>query len=257
MCRDRLPAVFAGHHTDAVHSVFSSDEVGRVLHRLFIARDGTSLRKEDLQKARELSAMIGELSRLKRDAHLIDAAAGKASVGLIAAELLPIGALTVIERDPKRIAACRDAVTRMTRSLPISIVEADVQSEWPRADAVVALHACGRASDSVIDQTIASEPTFLFLVPCCYGADVPFMERAHAMADRMGAMQQNIRRRIAISIVDLERTLRLEAAGYEVEAHDFVGATVTPHNLLIRARRTRSEKRMREAAERLGHLMAT
>ena len=33
--------------------------------------------------------------------------------------------------------------------------------------------------------------------------------------------------------VDLERTLRLEAAGYEVEAYDFVGATITPHNLLL------------------------
>ena len=77
------------------------------------------------------------------------------------------------------------------------------------------------------------------------------MARALAMADRLGgADHQNIRRRVAMSLIDLERTLRLEAAGYEVEAHEFVGATVTPHNLLLRARRTRADKRMGSAAAR-------
>lgn len=240
-------------NTDAVHS---PAEVGSVLHRLFIAREGTALRREDLQKAHELSAMMRELSRVRRGAHLIDAAAGKSSVGLVAAELLPIGSLTVIERDPRRVAACRDAITRMTRAIPVEVRESDVDSEWPRgADAVVALHACGRASDVVIDRTIESAPRHLFLVPCCYGADVPFLARALELADRLGgADHQNVRRRIATSIVDLQRTLRLEAAGYEVEAHELVGATITPHNLLLRARRTRAERRMREAAARLSAL---
>lgn len=234
----------------------SSDEVGAVLHRLFIARAGTTLRREDLQKAHELAAMLRELSRIRRGAHLIDAAAGKASVGLVAAELLPIGALTVIERDPKRIAACRDAIGRMSRALPVDLRESDVSGAWPReADAVVALHACGRASDTVIDRAIESDARFLFLVPCCYGADVPFLARALAIADGLGAGDhQNVRRRVATSLVDLERTLRLEAAGYEVEAYDFVGATITPHNLLLRARRTRAEKRMVSAMERLAEL---
>lgn len=243
--------------TDAVHS---ADQVGAVVHRLFIARAGTSLRREDVQKAHELAAMIRELSRVRRGAHLVDAAAGKASAGLVASELLPIGSLTVIERDPRRVAACRDAVTRMTRALPIEVREADVSDEaaWPRgADAVVALHACGRASDTVIDRAIGSEARFLFAVPCCYGADVPFLARALAMADRLGgANHQNVRRRIATSIVDLERTLRLEAAGYEVEAHEFVGATVTPHNLLLRARRTRASVRMASAAARHAALLS-
>ena len=228
-----------------------------MLHRLFIAREGTSLRREDVQKSHELTAMLGELSRLRRDAHLIDAAAGKASVGLVAAELLSIGSLTVIEHDARRVEACREATTRMTRLIPVEIRHGDVADPgvWPRAaDAVVALHACGRASDSVIDRAIESDVRFAFVVPCCYGKDVPFLARALQMADAMGATQRNIRRRIAVSIVDLERTLRFEAAGYEVEAHDFVGATITPHNLLLRARRTRSENRMADAASRLASL---
>ncbi len=234
------------------------DEVSAVLHRLFIGREGTALRKEDVQKAHELTAMLRELGRLRRGAALVDAAAGKSSVGLIAAELLPIGSLVVLERDPRRVEACRAAIGRLSRALAVEVRESDVDddSAWPDApDAVVALHACGRASDRVLDQSIRVAARFLFLVPCCYGKDVPFIAHALAMADRMGvAKHPAVRRRIANGIVDAERTLRLEAAGYETETFDFVGATITPHNLLLRARRTRSIPRMQAAAERLAAL---
>ena len=38
------------------------------------------------------------------------------------------------------------------------------------------------------------------------------------------------------SLIDAERTWLLEAAGYETEVDEFVGSTVTPHNLLWRSR---------------------
>lgn len=235
---------------------FTAEEVGPILHRLFIANDGAGLRREDVQKTHEIAALLGELSRLRRGAHLVDAAAGKSSVGLIAAEVLPIDRLTVIERDPRRVRACNDAATRLSRAIPVDVREADVSdaSAWPRgADAVVALHACGKASDLVIDRAIESDAKFVFVVPCCYGADVPFLARALELAEPLAA-QRTVRRRIAASIVDSERVLRLEAAGYETDAFEVVGATVTPHNLLLRGRRTRAAKRMAEAAQRLGAL---
>ncbi|AKU94552.1 hypothetical protein AKJ09_01216 [Labilithrix luteola] len=238
----------------------SFDEVRSVLHRLFIASAGTALRKEDEQKSRELGALLARLARIRKGAHLVDAAAGKASVGLVAAELLPIGALTVLERDPKRVEACRDAVTRLGRSLPVDVRHADVgdAEAWPaRPDAVVALHACGGASDAVIDAAIRSEARFLFLVPCCYGSSVPFLEQAAANVRAMGVVTDDLlRRRMAVSLVDAERKLRLEAAGYETELDEFTGATVTPHNLLFTARRTCSDKRMATARERLAAMHA-
>ncbi len=239
--------------------VFGAGEIGPILHRLFIANEGTGLRREDVQKTHEIAALLGELSRLRRGAHLVDAAAGKAGVGLIAAEVLPIERLTVIERDPRRVRACADAATRLARSIPVDVREADVgdASAWPRgADAVVALHACGEASDLVIDRAIDSEARFVFVVPCCYGAGVPFLARALELAEPL-AMERTVRRRIATSIVDSERVLRLEAAGYETDAFELVGATITPHNLLLRGRRTRAAKRMASAADRLRALHAS
>jgi hypothetical protein len=233
----------------------SDDEIGAILHRLFIGREGTSLRREDLQKVHEVRALVAALGKVRRGAHLVDAAAGKSAVGLIAAELLPIGRLTIIERDPRRVAAARAAVTRLGRPIPVEIREADVDDEgaWPEApDAVVALHACGAASDRILAQAARVRARFVFVVPCCYGGDVPGIERALDRADRIGAADHvGIRRRLATALVDLERTLRLEAAGYEVETTDFVGATVTPHNLLLRGRRTMNEARIARARARL------
>jgi len=51
-----------------------------------------------------------------------------------------------------------------------------------------------------------------------------------------------------------ERTLRLEAAGFETRVEEFVAPTVTPHNLLLCGRRTGSDVRMARASQRLATL---
>ena len=135
------------------------DEVRAVVHRLFIACADAALRKEDEKKCQELAALLSRVARIRKGAHLVDAAAGKASVGLVAAELLPIGRLTILERDARRVEACYAAQRQLTRAIPIDVRHADVAdgAAWPEApDAVVALHACGPAADLVIDQAIRS-----------------------------------------------------------------------------------------------------
>jgi hypothetical protein len=240
---------------------FSVDDVRAIVHRLFIACPDTSLRKEDEQKCRELAALVHRLARIRKGAHLVDAAAGKAGVGFVAAELLPIGRLTVLERDPRRIDACRSAQARLSRAVPVDVREADVADAtvWPEEpDAVVALHACGAASDAVIDGAIRSRARFVFLVPCCYGEGIAFRSRAMSVVAEMGFVADDLlRRRMSASLIDMERKLRLEAAGYETELDELVGATVTPHNVIFCARRTRTEVRMRRAETRLAALRGT
>ena len=236
----------------------SVDDVRAVVHRLFIACDQASLRKEDEKKSLELAALLSRLMRIKKGAHLVDAAAGKSSVGLVAAELLPIGRLTVLERDARRVEACRAAQRRMTRQIPVDVRHADVADAgvWPEApDAVVALHACGPAADLVIDQAIRSRARHVFVVPCCYGAAIPFAARAASVVAELGYVADDLlRRRIGASLVDMERKLRLEAAGYETELDELVGATVTPHNLFFAARYSGTAVRVRRAEARLAAL---
>ena len=249
---------------------FPRVQLDELLHRLFIDVPATSLRDEDRRKSDEMAGLLTEVAGAvarrapKGEFMLVDAAAGKAYVGLLAAELIlaPRGRparVRVIEREPARVAACRDAIARLQApSVVLEVVEADVgdPTAWPsEPDLVVGLHACGLASDVIIDQSLAVRARALLLVPCCTSKDVAAAALAQRRADQLGMPRHaEVRRRFIQSIVDAERTLRLEAAGWQTTVVSFVAPTVTPHNLLWRAERVGEPCRMAEAAERLARL---
>ena len=239
--------------------MISAADVEAKLESMFIDAPGTSLRKEDLKKAVEVAALLNELDRLGREGVLVDVAAGKSYLGLLAVELLGFKKLVVIEREEKRLADVRHAVTKLSVSAQVELKHGAVadRSLWPSQPSIVtALHACGPASDDTIDAAIASEAKWLLLVPCCYGANVLSWNVAGARADEWGLPRHSeVLKRFQHSFVDAHRTLRLEAAGWETTVVPFVAPTVTPHNLLFRARRLREPRRMAEAQSRLTRLI--
>lgn len=233
-------------------------DVESKLQLMFIDAEGTSLRREDLKKAVEVAALLDELDRLSREGTLIDVAAGKAYLGLLAVELLGFEKLVVIERDARRLEDVRRASLKLTRPAQLELKQGDVgdASLWPAKPSVVtALHACGPASDAVIDAAIAADTKWLLLVPCCYGATIPAWSMAQARATELGIpAHAEVQKRFLQSMIDAERSLRLEAAGWETTVVPFVAPTVTPHNLLFRARRLKEPRRMAEAAAKLQRL---
>lgn len=239
------------------------ESVERAMARIWlgaVAEAGEArLRDEDRKKAREMAAMLAEIARVGRRARLVDAAAGHAYAGLLAAELLGgIDELVLLERDPRRIARAREAAARLAVARAVDARVGDVGDPalWPDApDVVVALHACGSASDAVADAAVAARSRWLLLVPCCYARDVAFAPRAEQHADEIGVPRQaEVRRPFVQALVDAERTARLESAGYEVTVVPFVPRAVSGHNLLFRCRRVGEPGRMRAAAERLARL---
>jgi hypothetical protein len=246
-------------------SIFSMIQLSIVeqwLDRLYIAAEGAGLRLEDRKKAREVAAMLEEIERSlgrfsrRSTLMLVDAAAGKSYVGLLSAKLLldpsgrPANVIT-IERDPKRVDAGLRAVRFLEASTPIECRMADITADeaWPEKISIVAaLHACGPAADAVIDRTIAARARQLFLVPCCTSAAMPMAVVAQKQAENEGIPRHApVRRRFIQAMVDAERTWRLEAAGYETEVVEFVPPTITPHNLLWRARLVGEQRRMQAA----------
>jgi hypothetical protein len=206
---------------------------------------------------------------------LVDAAAGKSYIGLLAAKLVlekedRPSFVTTLECVPERVAISRRAAALLDSKIPVECIEADIaaiadaanttdRSHWPQNPSlVVALHACGGASDTVIDRSVVSGAHALLLVPCCTGKSVAAATRALEQAERLGIPRQAaVRRRFLQAVIDAERTWRLEAAGYETEVVEFVAPTVTPHNLLWRSRRVGEPKRMaaaRAALERFHSL---
>jgi len=143
------------------------------------------------------------------------------------------------------------AVRRLESSTPVEcrLAEVAAQDAWPEKISIVAaLHACGPAADAVIDRTIAARAQQLLLVPCCTSAAIPMAVLAKEHAENEGIPRHApVRRRFIQAMVDAERTWRLEAAGYETEVVEFVPPTITPHNLLWRARLVGEEQRMKAA----------
>jgi hypothetical protein len=242
-----------------------------LLDRLYIAAEGAGLRQEDRRKACEVAAMLEEVERAvfcfsRRSALLfVDAAAGKSYVGLLAAKLIldPAGrqaSVITIERDPQRVEASRLAAERLGTTIPIECREASVAeaAAWPPQPSIItALHACGDAADAIIDRTIACGARTLLLVPCCTSDAVAASLQARAHADALSIPRHApVRRRFIQSVVDAERTWRLEAAGYETEVVEFVAPTVTPHNLLWRARLVGEPRRTATAKNAWANLMA-
>jgi hypothetical protein len=246
--------------------------VQEALHRLYIGAPGTSLRKEDRKKCAELVGLLAEIehalagSKSSRPLRLVDAAAGKAYVGLLAAEFFlaarPLRShILMIEREPGRAAACRQAVAQVRApQVDFTVAAADVADEaaWPsEPDLVVALHACGSAADTILERAIASRARHILVVPCCTSEAVAAVELASLRAEALGLPRHaEVRRRFIQAMVDAQRTLRLEAAGYETNVVAFVAPTQTPHNLLWRARRVGEPVRMADAARRLQRFRA-
>lgn len=241
--------------------------VEATLRDLFIATDGARLRDEDRKKARELVPLLAEVARALgqsgRPRLVVDAASGKSYVGLLAAALLPAGAglrVVAIEREPRHAQAARDAAARLGLGgrFELSLGDVGDPAAWPEApDLVAALHACGPASDAIIARAAAARARRLLLVPCCLSEAVEAMSRARAAAARLAVPDHaEVRRRFYQSMVDAERTLRLEAAGFAVEVVAFVPPTVTPHNLLWRARRVQEPERLRRAQADLARFLA-
>lgn len=232
--------------------------VEEALRAFYVTQVDSTLRREELKKIPELAGILPVLARTRQDPLLVDAAAGRAPVGLMAARLLGWSRVVVIEREPGRAASARRASARLPE-LQIEVREGDVGDAevWPQGtEVVVALHACGPAFDAVVDQAMARNVPWVVAVPCCYSDAVGFADVARAWADHLGvAAQASVRRRFVESLIDTERTLRLESGGYRVSVEAFVPPTVTPHNLVWKAHRAGPGRHATEAAERWARLV--
>jgi hypothetical protein len=248
---------------------FSAQEVGQWLQRLYIDAEYATLRDEDRRKAVEVAALLDEVARevgrigKARDLCLVDAASGKSYLGLLAAKLVlePTGRtarVVCIERNAAFVAHTKRATSVLASAVPIvcQCAELAQANAWPQSPSiVVGLHACGNASDEIIAQAITASARTVLLVPCCVGVGVARVKDAEALADQAGIPRAApIRRRYVHALIESDRLLTLEAAGYQTEAVEFVAPTITPYNTLLRARRVGEANRMAKARDDLARL---
>ncbi len=212
----------------------SPEEVEGFLRTAFGFPPDTELRAEDRRKALQVAALLGEIERVARGGRertLVDLGCGHAYVGLAAAALLGGARLHVtgVDREPARIRRCEEAAARLGVKADLRVGEIGVTPIPPEPDIVVALHACGRATDDAIGSATSAAARHVLLVPCCHRG-------GELRVPRLGVLEA-LRRRAE---EDIARARRLETAGYEVVATEIWPASVSPANVLLRARRTTS-----------------
>lgn len=245
----------------------SLDELRAFIDKGWIGAPGATLRREDEKKARELVGFLREASFLlqrvskNRERRVVDAAAGKGYVGLALAAR-DEARVTFLERDAGRVEAIRAAASAL--GVPSSRVDARVadvgaSEDWPEEPlVVVSLHACGDATDRVIERATAAGARAVLVAPCCVAGDLPAAKRARARAEAAGVERHaEVRRRLIEAFVLAERVLALESAGYKVELVPFASPTVTPYNVAIRGITSREPERMKRTANALDKLRSS
>ncbi|HHT9153171.1 MAG TPA: class I SAM-dependent methyltransferase [Candidatus Hypogeohydataceae bacterium YC40] len=119
-------------------------------------------------------------------------------------------------------------------------------------DIVLALHACDIATDEAIAKGIQLGARYIIVVPCCQN-QVRGQIKDEQTLRRLTEFGL-LRYRFADILTDAIRAQVLRGAGYYVEMHEIVPPTVTPKNLVITARKTRSGKKGMEGYKELSRL---
>ncbi len=108
-------------------------------------------------------------------------------------------------------------------------------------DIVLALHACDTATDEAIAKGIQLKAKYIIVVPCCQNqikGQISYSQPLKRLTE-FGLL----RYRFADLLTDALRAQALRGAGYHVEMQEIVPPTVTPKNLVLIARKTRSGKK--------------
>ncbi|MCB9916312.1 MAG: hypothetical protein H6828_14385 [Planctomycetes bacterium] len=164
-----------------------------------------------------------------RAAHLADLCAGHGLVGVLFALCeRSVERVHLLERrrppNRERVLAAAAAVGPWVRD---KLVEQHVdlrqaRPALPRGCAVVAVHACGTLTDAALELALETGGP-LALLPCC---------RSHRQSPAPAVLARALGPDLAY---DVDRTYRLERAGFHVRWHE-LAEVITPMNRVIVAR---------------------
>jgi SAM-dependent methyltransferase len=106
----------------------------------------------------------------------------------------------------------------------------------PPPDVVIALHACDTATDDALAQGIGWDCQAIVVAPCCQQNLQEKLNKAVTPREFLPVMRHGILRwEQGNLLTDAFRALLLRVMGYRTDVVEFVGASHTPKNVMIRA----------------------
>ncbi|XP_063314454.1 glutathione S-transferase C-terminal domain-containing protein [Pelobates fuscus] len=207
-----------------------------------------------LRKQQQLNNFLSVVTNMAKPGDcIVDFCSGGGHVGIVLAHMLPLCQIILIENKEESLMRAKERSDEL--GLPnIWFVQANLDYFIGKFNIGVALHACGVATDMVIEHCLKAKSAFV-ICPCCYGfiqntvkttfpRSKQFQEvlsyKEHMIlcrfADQTDAQLPKERRAIGkqcMGLVDLDRSWAAEQFGYKVTVISMEPETCSPKNNLI------------------------
>lgn len=207
-----------------------------------------------LRKKQQLDNLVSAVTNLVKPGDVIvDFCSGGGHVGLVLAHMLPSCQVVLIENKEESLVRAKDRSGDLGLN-NIWFIQANLDYFTGGFNIGVALHACGVATDMVIEHCMNARAAFV-VCPCCYGfiqntvkATFPRSHRFKEVlsykehmvlcrfADQTAAQLPPERRLIGkrcMGLVDLDRAWAVEARGYSAQVISMEPETCSPKNNMI------------------------
>ncbi|CAB3385144.1 Hypothetical predicted protein [Cloeon dipterum] len=216
---------------------------GGQLPEVRLERKGQQL--ENLAKAALKLARQGDV--------IVDFCSGAGHLGIILAHFLPRCTVILLENKEESLKRARQRVDKLNLS-NVSFYQCNLDYFQGPFDIGVSLHACGVATDLVIQRCIKQGASFVSC-PCCYGSVQDNHQLSYPRSSLFRSTNLSLREYLVIghsadqthdkfnhktsqgkrcmAIIDTDRCTQAKEAGYQVHMSRLVPETCTPKNNLL------------------------
>ncbi|XP_056422055.1 glutathione S-transferase C-terminal domain-containing protein isoform X1 [Hyla sarda] len=207
-----------------------------------------------LRKQQQLNNILSVVTNMAKPSDtIVDFCSGGGHVGIVLAYMLPSCQIILIENKEESLIRARDRSNGLGLT-NIWFIQANLDYFTGEFNIGVALHACGVATDMVIEHCIAARAAFV-ICPCCYGfiqntvkttfpRSCRFQNvlsyKEHMVlcrfADQTAVQLPAERRQIGkncMGLVDLDRAWAAEQHGYKAHVISMEPESCSPKNNLI------------------------
>nr|CAH7735483.1 unnamed protein product [Callosobruchus chinensis] len=130
---------------------------------------GSLPEKRANRKCEQLENLAKAVMKLAGDKQytIVDFCSGSGHVGILVAVLLPQCQVVLVENKEQSLSRARERIIKLGLH-NVTIVQSNLDYFTGSFDIGIALHACGVATDLVIDKCLLTNAHFV-VCPCCYG----------------------------------------------------------------------------------------
>lgn len=215
---------------------------------------GSLPKKRAARKCEQLENLVKPIIKLaKQNYTIVDFCSGSGHLGLLIAVCLTDCTIVLIENKERSLLRAKDRVESLKLN-NVTLLQCNLDYFKGNFDIGVSLHACGVATDLVIQNCIKNQAHFV-CCPCCYGGIhncyhltyprsktfinsdlkyVAYLNLAHA-ADQTHDNENSKTKQgyHCMDVIDTDRKLEAVEKGYEVHLGKLKPSTCTPKNNLL------------------------